>query len=107
MVSRYQLQQEENRRIIERRVEQQKRFPQTGARYSKLSIERFRALPRYHDRPAAADMAFCISALSLDMPEDAITRALEDDYLSRDPNPSRRAAYIKRTLSKARSWARL
>ena len=44
MVSRYQLQQEENRRIIERRVEQQKRFPQTGARYSKLSIERFRAL---------------------------------------------------------------
>ena len=52
-------------------------------------------------------MAFCISALSLEMPEDAITRALEKDYLSRDPNPSRRAAYIKRTLSNARTWAKL
>ena len=106
-MNRYQLQQEQNRRLIERRVEQQKFFPHTGARYSKLSVERFRALPRYRDRPAAADMAFCISALSLDMPEDAIMHALEDDYLSRDPNPSRRAAYIRRTLSKARSWARL
>ena len=106
-MNRYQLQQEHNRRLIERRVEQQKCFPHTGARYSKLSVERFRALPRYRDRPAAADMAFCISALSLDMPEDAIMRALEDDYLSRDPNPSRRAAYIRRTLSKAQSWASL
>jgi hypothetical protein len=107
MTSRYQLQHEENRRAMERRVEQQKRFHHTGGRYSKLSVERFRALPQYHDRPAAADMAFCISALSLEMPEDAIMRALEDDYLSRDPNPSRRAAYIRRTLSKARSWARM
>lgn len=107
MTSRYQLQQEENKRSIRRRTEQQKRFPHTGERYSKLSVERFRALPRYRDRPAAADMAFCISALSLDMPEDAIMRALDDDYLSRDPNASRRAAYIRRTLSKARSWARL
>jgi hypothetical protein len=107
MTSRYQLQQDENRRAIERRVEQQRRFPHTGARYSKLSVERFRAMPRYRNRPAAADMAFCISALSLDMSEDAIMRALEADYLSRDPNPSRRAAYIKRTISKARSWARV
>jgi hypothetical protein len=107
MTSRYQLQQALNRRMIERRVEQQNRFTHTGARYSNLSVERFRALPRYRDRPAAADMAFCISALSLDMPEDAIMRALETDYLSRDPNPSRRTAYITRTLSKARSWARL
>lgn len=107
MTSRHQLLQDENMRSIERRIEQQRRFPHTGTRYSKLSVERFRALPRYRDRPAAADMAFCISALSLQMPEDAITRALENDYLSRDPNPSRRAAYIRRTLSKARSWARL
>ena len=70
-------------------------------------MERFRSLPTYRDGPAAADMAFCISALSLDMPEDAIIRALEDDYLSRDPSPSRRNAYIQPTLAKARSWARL
>ncbi|UWZ85129.1 RepB family DNA primase [Occallatibacter riparius] len=107
VASRYQLQQEENRLAIERRIEQQKRFPHAGRRYLNLSVERFRALPRYHDRPAAADIAFCISALSLEMPEDAIMRALEDDYLSRDLNPSRRAAYIRRTLLKARAWARL
>ena len=107
ITSHYQLQQEESTRQIERRVEQQKRFPHTGARYSNLSVDRFRALPKYRDRPAAADIAFCISALSLEMPEDAIMRALENDYLSRDPSPSRRAAYIERTLSKARSWARL
>jgi hypothetical protein len=106
-MNRHQLQQEQNKRLIERRIEQQKRFPHNGTRYSKLSVERFRALPKYRDRPAAADMAFCISALSIDMPENAIMRALEDDYLSRDPNPSRRTAYIQRTLSKARSWARL
>lgn len=33
-------------------------------------------------------MAFRISALSLEMPENAILRALEDDYLSCDPGPS-------------------
>ena len=82
------------------------KVPYSGVRYSNLSVDRFRALPRYRDRPAAADMAFCISALSLNMSEDAIIRALEEDYLSRDPNPSRRAAYIRRTLSKARAWAR-
>src|ERR1035441_1135938 len=44
-MNRYQLQHEQNRRLIERRIEQQKCFPHTGARYSKLFVERFRALP--------------------------------------------------------------
>ena len=39
------------------------------------------------------------------MPEDAIATTLNSLYLSRDPNPSRKAAYIKRTIAKARSWA--
>jgi hypothetical protein len=39
------------------------------------------------------------------MDEDRIARALEDDYLSRDPSPSKRAAYIRRTMAKARDWA--
>ena len=38
------------------------------------------------------------------MTEDRIERALEDDYLSRDPSPSKRAAYIRRTMEKARRW---
>jgi hypothetical protein len=39
------------------------------------------------------------------MSQDRIERALEDDYLFRDPSPSKRAAYIRRTLEKARRWA--
>lgn len=71
--------------------------------HSWLSLERFRNAPKFHDRPAAADLAFCVAALSLRMPEDAIATTLDSLYLSRDPNPSRKAAYIKRTMAKARS----
>ena len=70
-----------------------------------ISLERFRNAPKFHDRPAAADLAFCVAAFSLRMPEDAIAGTLDSLYLSRDPNPSRKAAYIKRTMTKARSWA--
>jgi hypothetical protein len=70
-----------------------------------ISLERFRNAPKFHDRPAAADLAYCVAALSLRMPEDAIATTLDNLYLSRDPNPSRKAAYIKRTMAKARSWA--
>ena len=73
--------------------------------YSCLSLERFRNAPKFLDRPAAADLAFCVAALSLRMPEDAIATTLDSQYLSRDPTPSRKAAYIKRTMAKARSWA--
>ena len=105
--TQFQLQQEQNERQIRQRAERMENFPPTGVSYSKLSVERFRAIPKYRDRPAAADVAFCIAALSLQMPEDAIMRALEDDYLSSDQNASRREAYIRRTLTKARSWARI
>jgi hypothetical protein len=73
--------------------------------HSWLSLERFRNAPKFHDRPAAADLAFCVAALSLRMPEDAIATTLDSLYLSSDRNPSRKAAYIKRTMAKARSWA--
>ena len=55
--------------------------------------------------PAAADIAFCVAAYARGMGEDLIERALEDNYLSRDPSPSRRASYIRRTMTKARNWA--
>jgi hypothetical protein len=73
--------------------------------YSCLSLDRFRNAPKFHDRPAAADLAFCVAALSLRMPDDAIATTLDSQYLSRDPNPSRKAAYIQRTMAKARAWA--
>lgn len=74
--------------------------------YSCLSLERFRNATKFHDRPAAADIAFCVAAISLRMPDDAIAAALDTNYLSSDPNPSRRAAYIRRTMTKARAWAK-
>jgi hypothetical protein len=39
------------------------------------------------------------------MSTDRIERALEDDYLSSDPSASKRVAYIRRTMEKARRWA--
>ncbi len=78
--------------------------PRRGPR-SLPSLERFRTSARYADRPAAADIAFCVAAYSSSMDEAGIEQALEDDYLSRDPSPSKRAAYVRRTIEKARRWA--
>jgi hypothetical protein len=59
--------------------------PQRGPRLSNLSLEQFRTSAKYLDRPAAADIAFCVAAYANGMTEDRIERAPEDDYLSRDP----------------------
>jgi RepB DNA-primase from phage plasmid len=88
----------------ERRI-QASLSPQRGPRLSNLSLERFRTSTKYLARPAAADIAFCVAAYANGMTEDRIERALEDDYLSRDPSTSKRAAYIRRTMEKARRWA--
>jgi hypothetical protein len=79
--------------------------PQRGPRLSNLSLERFRTSIKYQNRPAAADIAFCVAAFANGMTEHRIGCVLEDDYLSRDPSPTKRAAYIRRTMEKARRWA--
>ena len=101
----YQLQEQER----ETRAAQLQSKPASVAgqpAYSCLSLERFRNAAKFHDRPAAADIAFCVAAISLQMPDDAIAAALDTNYLSSDPNPSRKAAYIRRTMTKARAWAK-
>lgn len=90
---------------LEAKHQQASLSPQRGGRLSSLSLERFRTSSKYQDRPAAADIAFCVAAFAYGMSEDRIERALEDDYLSRDPSPSKRASYIRRTMTKARDWA--
>ena len=70
-----------------------------------VSLARFRTSPRYLDRPAAADMAFCIAACSQGWAAFDIAAELFRCYLSRDPNRSRKAAYINRTVTKALRWA--
>jgi hypothetical protein len=92
---------EEQKREV--RWQQASLSPQRGGR--SVSLERFRTSAKYADRPAAADIAFCVAAFVNGMTDDRIERALEDDYLSRDPSPSTRAAYIRRTMAKARDWA--
>jgi hypothetical protein len=88
----------------EARRRQSSLSPQRGPRLSHLSLERFRTSIRYQDRPAAADIAFCVADYANGMTEDRIERAIEDDYLSRHPSASKRAAYIRRTIEKARRW---
>ena len=77
---------------------------QRGPRFQP-SLERFRTSSKYQDRPAAADIAFCVAAYGSGMDDARIERALGDDYLSRDPSPSKRNSYIQRTMTKARDWA--
>ena len=79
--------------------------PQRGPRLSNVTLERFRTSGKYRDRPAAADIAFCVAAYANGMTHDQIERALDDEYLSRDPNPSKKAAYSRRPMEKARRWA--
>jgi hypothetical protein len=76
-----------------------------GARLPAPSLQHFRTSTRYQNRPAAADFAFCLAAFRSGMTEDQIERALEHNYLSRDPSPPRRAAYIRRTMAEARDSA--
>jgi hypothetical protein len=79
--------------------------PPRSRRSSNVSLERFRTSSKYRDRPAAADIAFCVAAYANGVPEGQIERALDEEYLSRDPSLSKRAAYIRRTTEKARRWA--
>ena len=67
-------------------------FPIGDRGYRICPLERFRTSIKYQDRPAAADIAFCVAAHANGMTEDRIEPALEDDYLSRDPSASKRAA---------------
>ena len=94
-------------RELEREIQSQQRAlpPRRGRGSSSLSLERFRTSSKYRDRPAAADIAFCVAAYATGMDESRIERALEEEYLSRDPSPFRRAPYIRRTMTKARAWA--
>lgn len=80
-------------------------MPQKFARLSTLSLERFRTSSKFNDRPAAADIAFCLTAYTNGMEEIRIEQALQDDYLSRRPSLSKRASYIRKTMTKAREWA--
>src|ERR1700691_3696416 len=72
--------------------------PSGGGRDVKLSLEKFPPATKLPHRPAAAEIAFCVAAYSLGMPDDAMASALDSEYLSRDPNPARKAAYIQRTM---------
>lgn len=91
--------------MLGRRQQRQSFRPWLG-RSTSLVLSRFRAAARYAGRPAAADMAFSIAALANGWTRNQVADALTSEYLSRNPSPSRRAAYIRRTIFKATLWAR-
>ena len=72
----------------EREAKRASLSPRRGRRISTVSLEQFRTSSKYQDRPAAADIAFCIAAYANGMTEDRIERALEDDFLAPDSSPS-------------------
>ena len=75
--------------------------PPRGRRFSHLSVTRFRDLPKFAGSPAQADLAFCVAAVSGGMPENEVAEAIEINYLSRNPDPRLRAAYVGRTIATA------
>ncbi len=87
------------------RLEQRQSFRPWTGRAVKLCLSRFRTSTRYQGRPAAADMAFSIAALANGWSQTQVADALASEYLSRDPSPSRRAAYVRRTTAKALLWS--
>ena len=104
MTKQFQLHEQEQNERIARYREALRQHPHVS-KAAHLSLNRFRTSPKYSGRPAAADLAFCVAACALAMPESTISDALASDYLSRDPDPHRKAAYIERTLAKARAWS--
>ncbi len=94
---------------IERDEQDRKRqsFRPWLGRASSLSLSQFRAAAKYAGRPAAADMAFSIAAFANGWTQSQVTDALASEYLSRNPSPSRRAAYIRRTTAKAMLWVKV
>lgn len=92
------------RQVEHEQTELRRRFEGRSTNIN-ISLSRFRALPRYAARPAAADMAFSIAACAQGWTESQIAEALRCNYLSRDPDIGRQSAYISRTIGKARLWA--
>ena len=91
-------------REMERTKQRQSFRPWTG-RAVNLCLARFRTASKYQGRPAAADMAFSIAALANGWSQTQVADVLASEYLSRDPSPSRRAAYVRRTTAKALLWS--
>lgn len=91
-------------REMERLKKRQSFRPWTG-RAVNLCLPRFRASLRYQGRPAAADMAFSIAALASGWSDIQVADALSSEYLSRNPSPSRRSDYVRRTIAKALLWS--
>ena len=99
MTKLYQLQEQERETRNSATPRQFHPFLQEVHRTHGCPLSDLRNAGKFHDRPAAADIAFCVAAFSLRMPEDSIATTLDSLYLSRDPNPSRKSAYIKRTMA--------
>ncbi len=92
-------------KIVERQRQRESFRPWFG-KAPLLDLSRFRTSARYEGRPAAADMAFSVAAIANGWSMSQVADALASNYLSRNPSQSRRAAYVRRTIDKAKLWVR-
>jgi hypothetical protein len=68
-----------------------------------LSIEDFRAAPRYSGDGNRIDLAYALYALGHGGTEDAVEAAIRTRDLSRKGSEARQSAYVARTIQKARA----
>ena len=92
------------RQKAEQRVSRSRSFARAILPSPSLTLARFRSASRYAGQPAAADMAFAITAYAHGWSDDAISAELATNYLSRGQSRRRRDMYIQRTLTKALQW---
>ena len=75
-----------------------------GREVQKRALSHYRNLPKYHGDPKSADIAFCVFNLALGISESELAADLDTNYLSRNPDSRKRAAYIQRTIRKAAAY---
>lgn len=77
-----------------------------GREVRKRPLSHYRDLPKYSGDAKSADIAFCVFNLAQGISESELAADLENNYLSRNPDARRRAAYIQRTIRKAAAYVR-
>jgi hypothetical protein len=94
----------DERQVLAREEMRQRLSHPKGRQVWKRSLSHYRHLPKYHDDPKSADIAFCVFNLAMGISEAELAADLESQYLSRNPDMRRRTAYIERTLRKAAAY---
>lgn len=96
-----------NQQHAQAREEMRKRLSHfRGKEVRKRPLSYYRELPKYAEDPKSADIAFCVFNIAQGICEADLAAELDASYLSRNPDPRRKAEYIDRTIRKAAAYVR-